>query len=51
VVVNDFDVDWSFVRPAKHDAPLIVDANAATAFAISGQMLETVGRPGGKVRQ
>src|SRR5262245_51104102 len=44
VIINDLDVDGTRrgVRPLEANPPLIVDADAVLAFAISGQRLKTV---------
>jgi len=51
VIINDLDVDgtWRGVGPLEANPPLIVDADAVLAFAISGQRLKTVAGQSGQV--
>ncbi len=42
MVVDDLDVQGIGARPADADAPLIVDANAVLALAITPQLLEAI---------
>ena len=44
MIVNDFNVRWTFYRPNKAHAPLIVDADAVLPFAISLQRFELISR-------
>ena len=44
VIVGDFDVHWPGGRPEEADAPLVVDADAVTAFEVALQLFETVSR-------
>lgn len=44
VVVRDFNLPGTTVRPAETDAPLIVDADAVLPRAVTVQRLEAVGR-------
>jgi hypothetical protein len=51
VIINDLDVagTWRGVGPLEANPPLIVDADAVLAFAISGQRLKTVAGQSGQV--
>src|SRR5262249_13659230 len=40
VVVDDFDIGWTLLRPDKADAPLIVDADRMLPAAIPCQRFE-----------
>jgi len=51
MVVHNIDVFGAVVSPAKNQAPLIVDANTALAFAFSGQALEPIGWPSDQIRK
>jgi hypothetical protein len=53
VIINDLDVGRArrLLRPLKANPPLIVDADAVLAFAISGQRLKTVAGQGGQILQ
>ena len=42
MIIDNFDVQRSFVRPAKADPPLLVDPNAPLARAITLQGFQTV---------
>jgi len=53
MIIDDLDVGGTrrLSRPLKANPPLIVDADAVLAFAISGQRLKTVAGQGGQILQ
>src|SRR5690242_2595746 len=51
VVIDDFDVGWSFGCPVKADAELVVDAYRILPFAIAAERFQTIGRRHPKVAQ
>jgi hypothetical protein len=46
VVIHDLDAVGIAALPAEADSPLIIDANAVLAFAVSFERLELVPRRG-----
>jgi hypothetical protein len=44
MIIHDFNVFGAVRRPAKHDAPLIVDPNRVSALSIPLQSLKPISR-------
>ena len=51
MIVGDLNLDGALIRPAKTNAPLIVDADAVLTFPVATQRFEAVGRRKPKVSQ
>src|SRR6185503_1218987 len=53
VIVDDFHIDRSrtFVRPFEANPPLVVDADAVLAFAVSHQCFKPVAGQSGEILQ
>ena len=43
MIVGDLNLDGALIRPAKTNAPLIVDADAVLTFPAATQRFEAVG--------
>jgi hypothetical protein len=44
MIINDLQVGWTIISPAKTDAILLVDSNAVLSFAISRQSFRSIAR-------
>jgi hypothetical protein len=42
VVIDDFDIGWSFRFPFEADSKLVIDPNAELAFAAAAQRFQPV---------
>ena len=51
MIVDDFDIHCTLVRPAKTHAPLIVDADAELTSPVTTQRSEPMGRWDGEIGQ
>jgi hypothetical protein len=49
VVVDDFDIGWSFLFPFKADSELVVDTDAELAGTFTLESLQSIAPKGGKV--
>ena len=49
MVIDNFDIFWSFVRPAESQPPLVVDPNTALTLKVPSQSLETIRWSSGEV--
>jgi hypothetical protein len=51
MVVYDFDIGRSFIRPHEAEPPLIIDSDAILSFAITAKDLESISRNACQRRQ
>ena len=51
MVVDELDIVGLVIGPAKHDAPLIIDANAVEPRPVSAKQLEAIARWRSQVEQ
>ena len=51
MVIDDFDLGGSIIRPAEGDAPLFVDPNGVIACQITLKWFEAISRRHGQVLQ
>ena len=51
MIVGNLNLNGALIRPAKTNAPLIVDADAVLTFPVATQRFEAVGRRKPKVSQ
>jgi hypothetical protein len=49
VVIDDFDIGWSFLFPFKADPELVVNPNAVLAGAFTLEGLQSIAAKGGEV--
>jgi hypothetical protein len=42
VVINDFHIFWTYIRPTKADTPLIIDTNAVLTETITPECFKVI---------